>query len=100
MIPVEDVPEKADDEVWLRQSTVVSRSRRKYHTKRNCPKLRKGEPEDADNIITISAPDEDECRFCDESVTYPQDNVDQKSLAVKLQSGDDPQQVLTKHDWN
>jgi hypothetical protein len=100
MIPVDDVPAKADDEVWLRRASTVSRKRRRFHTQRNCPKLRKGGPEDADDILTVSDPDNSECRFCDESVTYPQDNVDQKSLAVKLQTGDDTQQVLKEHDWN
>jgi hypothetical protein len=99
MIPVDDVPEKADNEVWLRRASTVSRNRRRFHTQRNCPKLRKGEASEANDILTVTDPDNNQCRFCDTSVDYPQDEVDQESLAVNLQ-GNDNEEVLSKHDFS
>jgi hypothetical protein len=102
MIPVEDVPEKTDDEVWLRQAWTVSRHCRKWHTERNCHRLRKGTDADQEITTVHRAAVTDmggECAFCDDSITHPQDDADQHSLAVDLRTGDDPQQVLENHDF-
>ncbi len=90
------MPEKTADEVWMRRASTVSRGCRKFHTKKNCPKLRKGEGSGADDIIVVSDPDNSECRFCDGSVEYPGENARQQSLAVKLRGSDNPRQVLER----
>jgi|APHM01.1.fsa_nt_gi hypothetical protein len=100
MIPPEQVPDKADSEVWMLAGSTYSRRQQHFHTERDCIKLRQGG--DDREILTPTREEvtdtDGECAFCDESVAYPEnDREDMCRLANKMKRSDSPRQVLEEH---
>jgi|APHM01.1.fsa_nt_gi hypothetical protein len=104
MLPAEDVPNKAENEVWLRSGGTHSRKKLHFHTERDCVRLRKGSITAA-QIFTparerAKVETQGECGDCKSEYNPYDDRKDGSRLARKMKGSDDPRQVLENHDFD